>query len=103
MSELNYGYQLYKGFVAIIPLQGSNSVYIHLDGVLAELKSKIPSFEHKHILCEGQDGLWHLILPVGKLGLTETRIYPLNALTLAKAKQKFDMLIFSKEYLRIIA
>lgn len=93
MRELNYGCQLERTFVIITPLLGCNSVYIHLDQVLAEIETKVGSLTGKRIICEGQDGYWDLILPAGKEELTGTKIYPLNAINLAQAKVKIRELI----------
>jgi hypothetical protein len=93
MKELKYGYQLQKGCIILMPLPGYSSVYIDLDEILAELKTKVPDLMRKHIICVGDDGYWDLILPAGKWGLRKTQIYPLNALTVAQAQVKIRELI----------
>jgi hypothetical protein len=101
MNKLRYGYHFYKGVLVIIPLLGGPSVYAHLDEVLTELKTEVPSFGRKHIICEGEDGYWDLVVPAGKRGLPKTQIYPLSVLTLEEAEVKLRKLIASSQYLRI--
>ena len=103
MKELKFGYQLDEGLVVIMALQGGHSAYAQLDQLLAELEIKVGPLARKHILCEGEDGFWDLILPTTKGELTETKIYPLNSLTLAQAKVKLAQLVASGQHLRIIA
>jgi len=93
--ELNYGSQIGDGFVIIVPLQGGESVYNHLDEILAEIEIKIGPIGRRHIICEGDDGFWDLILPREKLGLKETQIYPLSAHSLEEAKAKLSTLMDS--------
>ncbi len=95
MNELKYGYQLQKGCIILTLIPGNDSVYAYLDEVLAEIETKVGSLARKHIICEGQDGFWDLIVPGGKLGFTKTQIYPLNALTLADAHVKLRELVAS--------
>ncbi len=98
-KELNYGYQLENGFVIIVPLQGGGSVYVHLDEVLAEIETKVGSLSRKHIICEGHDGFWDLILPAGKGEHKPTSIYPLNSVNLIEAKARFRELVASGKFL----
>ena|SRR4028118_1719648 len=95
MNELKYGYQLQKGCILLMPLPSGNSVYINLDEILVELETKVPDFARKHIICEGEDGFWDLIVPAGQRGLTKTQIYPLNAFSVAEARVKLRELIAS--------
>ena len=95
MNDLKYGYQLQKGCIILTPLSGYDSVYINLDEILAELEMKVPDFARKHIICEGDDGFWDLIVPAGKRGMIKTQIYPLNAVTLADAYVKLRELVAS--------
>ncbi|XAZ82000.1 hypothetical protein A6C57_27780 (plasmid) [Fibrella sp. ES10-3-2-2] len=92
-KELNYGSQFGDGFVIIVPLQGGESVYNHLDEILIEIETKIGPIGRRHIICEGDDGFWDLILPREKLGLKETQIYPLSARSLEEAKERLARLM----------
>ncbi len=92
MSELTYRYELEEGLVIIDEQQLGYSVYTEIEQVLTSIEAQVGSIAGKHILCEGQDGFWDLVVPTTKGKLL---IYPLSALSLDDAKVKLDRLLAS--------
>lgn len=101
MSELNYRYELDQGLVAIENLQETGySVIIDLDQILAQIETEVGSLMGRHILCQGQDGYWDLLVPVAR---GEPIIYPLDALTFGNAKVNLRKLVTSGQHMGKIA
>lgn len=87
MNEVNYRYEFDQNLIAIEPLPGYHSVIVNLDQILLQVETQVGSLGGRHILCQGQDGYWDLLVPVEE---GKANIFPLSAVTLAEAKVKLS-------------